>query len=179
MSQDVLVDIALPVVIAIAYIALFIKKGKPFWYTFVPAMVVAVPCYFLTSYHHTPAPAHVLPIYLVALTVQFLHMGEEFATGFYWRWPEQIFHSPPMTETEHVVINMVSYAVFTIGALGIWYEIKWLMIIVWFVTLMGVVGNAIQHPIYCLKVRGYFPGIYTSLLYWIVAPILVVRLWNG
>ena len=179
MGQHSWVDIVVPLVIALVYIAIFIRRGKPFWWTFVPAMVLAVPAYFLTSFRHMPAPAAVLPIYLVALAVQFLHMGEEFATGFYWRWPEQIFHSPPMTETQHVVINMVSYAVFVVGALGIWYGVRWLMIIVWFVTLMGVVGNAIQHPIYCLKVKGYFPGIYTSLAYWIVGPILLVRLCFG
>jgi hypothetical protein len=166
---------------ALAASTLFAKlsPGRSLKATFIPAMGAAYGCHLLTTNRAAPDPDRVLPLYLVALATQFLHLTEEFSTEFYRRWPEEIFHAPPMSPKKHVAINMVSYAAFTLGALGIFRRARAAMLIVWFFTLMGVVGNAIQHPLYAAKVKGYFPGLYTSLVYWPLGPALVKRLWEA
>jgi hypothetical protein len=166
-------------VVALGAMAVFskISPGRALKLTFVPAMGIAYGCHLLTTNRATPDPERVLPLYLLALATQFLHLTEEFSTEFYRRWPEEIFDAPAMSPKTHVAINMVSYAAFTLGAVGLYRRIKAAMVIVWFFTLMGVVGNAIQHPLYAAKVRGYFPGLYTSVVYWLFGPALVRRLW--
>lgn len=52
------------------------------------------------------------------------------------------------------------------------------MIIPLFFVMYRIIGNAIAHLIFCIVEGGYFPGIYTSLIYWIIGPIIIKRLWN-
>ena len=160
-------------------IALFwrVSHGNTLRYTFVPAMGLSYLCHMASTAKQAPDPKEVLPLYQVALASQFLHFTEEFATGFYRRWPEEIFHTEPYDLNTFVAINMVSYAAFTLAGLAMAKGVRPLLLIAWFFMLMGVLDNAIQHPIYALKVRGYFPGLYSSSLYWVLGPMLVRRLW--
>ncbi|MEQ4720733.1 hypothetical protein [Nonomuraea sp. B19D2] len=75
---------------------------------------------------------------------------------------------------------MISYAAFAMAALAIYRGWRVPLLIAWFFAIMGAMGNAIGHPIYDL-VSGdlAFPGIVTSLGYWIIVPILVHRLWTA
>jgi len=174
-------DAVVPAVIALLLIVLFfaLSPGLGLIVTFVPSMVVAYVCYLLTSYRAMPDPARVLPVYLLAVAVQCLHFSEEFATGFYTRWPVEIFHARPFDVTVFVLINLVSDAAFILAALAIYKRVKIPMIIVWFFTIMGAIGNAVQHPIYAVMVGGYFPGLFTSFIYLALGPVLFWRLWAG
>jgi len=154
-----------------------VSHGNTLRYTFVPAMGLAYLCHMASTAKQAPDPQEVLPLYQVALASQFLHFTEEFATGFERRWPEEIFHTEAYDLNTFVAINMVSYAVFTLAGLAMAKRVRPPLLLAWFFTLMGVLGNAIQYPIYALIVRGYFPGLYSSLLYWALGPMLVRRLW--
>lgn len=174
-------DAIVPAIIALLLIAVFfwLSPGLGLIVTFVPSMGAAYVCYMLTSYRATPDPARVLPVYIMALAAQSLHFGEEFVTGFYTRWPREIFHAPPFGLGTWVLINLIAQAAFTMGALAIYRRVKVGMIIVWFFAIMGVAVNGVQHPIYCLMVGGYFPGLFTSLLHLALAPFLLSGLWRG
>ncbi|WP_423743461.1 HXXEE domain-containing protein (plasmid) [Haladaptatus sp. SPP-AMP-3] len=169
-----------PGVVALALIAVFwyLSPGLSLIVTFVPTMALAYVAHLLTTAREMPDPKRVLPVYLVAFSVQFLHFSEEFITGFYYRWPQEIFHAQPFHVKTFVLINMLSYCAFALGAVAIYKGVNGPMLIVWFFTIMGVVGNGIQHPIYSLLVGGYFPGLFTSLLYWVLGPVLFLRLWE-
>jgi hypothetical protein len=176
-------DAILPGVMTLILVATFtyLSPGLSLIVTFVPAIILAYVCYLLTSFQQMPESSRVLPVYLVAFAVQFLHFAEEFSTGFYTRWPVEVFNAAPFELTTFVQINMVSYAAFALGAVAIYRGIKGPMLIVWFFTLMGVIGNGILHPVYPLLATGefgYFPGLYTSLIYLILGPILFFRLWE-
>jgi hypothetical protein len=41
---------------------------------------------------------------------------------------------------------------------------------------MGVMFNGVQHPVYSLMVKGYFPGLWTSFLDLALGPLLLKRL---
>ncbi|NJP91435.1 HXXEE domain-containing protein [Nonomuraea sp. FMUSA5-5] len=169
-------------VLAAALIVLFayLSPGLALWLTFIPAMVIAYACHLATTNRRLPDPARVLPVYLVGLAWQFLHFGEEFMNGFNRRWPTEVFGAQAMTLDLFVWINMISYAAFAMGALAIYRGWRVPLLIAWFFAIMGAMGNAIGHPVYDL-VSGdlAFPGIVTSLGYWIIGPVLVHRLWTA
>jgi hypothetical protein len=173
-----IIDLIVPAVIAIIAIVIFFLVHPAQKFVFVPAMVIAFICYLRTSYQKMPKAESVLPIYLVALAIQFLHFTEEYVYGFHYRVTEIMSGMPPFKPNVFVTFNMVAYSLFILAALGIYKGDKFSMIIVWFFVFGGVIGNAIWHPLLSLKVGGYFPGLYTSFAYLIVGPILLKRLWN-
>jgi hypothetical protein len=124
-----------------------------------------------------PKVERVLPVYLVALAIQFLHFTEEYVYGFHQRVTEIMEGMPPFNINVFVTFNMIAYCLFLLAGLGMYKGIKFPMIIVWFFAIC-VLGNAIWHLLLTLKVGGYFPGLYTSFAGWILGPILLKRLWK-
>jgi hypothetical protein len=49
------------------------------------------------------------------------------------------------------------------------------MIIPLFFILIGVVLNSMGHILISFYVGGYFPGLYTALIYTIIGPVLIKR----
>jgi hypothetical protein len=171
-------DLLAPVAIAIAGIVIFFLVHPLQKFVFVPAMILALVCYFRTSYRLMPKPDRVLPVYLIALAVQFLHFTEEYVYGFHFRVTEIMPGVPPFNENTFVAFNMIAYCLFLLGGLGMYKGMKWPMIFVWFFTFGGALGNALWHPLLSLKIGGYFPGLFTSFAFWIFGPILFMRLWE-
>ena len=162
--------------LALIIVFLIVSHGLALDVTFVPAMVLALALHLWTTNRRPPDPERVLPVYLVAVAWQLLHFTEEFVTGFGWRWPVQIFHAEPYSPSAYLAINMISAFGFIMGGLAIYRGWRVPLIIVWFFAIMGTVGNAIGHVVWCAIVRGYFPGLWTSLGYWVLGPILIKRL---
>ena len=178
MTADRILNLIVPSLIAIISIVIFSLVHPAQKFSFVPAMVVAFVCYLLTSYREMPKVERVLPIYLIALAIQFLHFTEEFIYGFQFRVTEIMAGMPPFKVNVFVAFNMIAYCLFLLAAVGMYKGIKFPMIIVWFFAIC-VMGNAIWHLLLTLKVGGYFPGLYTSFAGWILGPILLKRLWRG
>jgi hypothetical protein len=177
MTADRILNLIVPAVIAIISIVIFFLVHPAQKFSFVPAMVVAFVCYLRTSYREMPRVERVLPVYLVALAIQFLHFTEEYVYGFHQRVTEIMEGMPPFNINVFVTFNMIAYCLFLLAGLGMYKGIKFPMIIVWFFAIC-VLGNAIWHLLLTLKVGGYFPGLYTSLAGWILGPILLKRLWK-
>ena len=176
--MDRLLNLIVPAAIAIVAIPIFWVVHPEQRLLFVPGMVVAFVCYLRTSYREMPKPERVVPIYLIALAIQCLHFTEEYVTGFQHRVTELLAGMPPFNVNVFVAFNMIAYCLFLLAGVGMYKGIKFSMIIVWFFAIAGVAGNAIWHPLFALKVGGYFPGLFTSLAYWVVGPILLRRLWT-
>ena len=140
-------------------------------------MFVAFVCYLLTSYREMPKVERVLPVYLVALALQFLHFTEEYIYGFQFRVVEVAAGMPPFDPKVFLAFNMIAYCLFLLAGLGMYKGMKFPMIIVWFFAIC-VMGNAIWHLLLTFKVGGYFPGLYTSFTGWILGPVLLKRLWE-
>lgn len=58
-------------------------------------MVMAFVCYLCTSYRELPAVERALPVYLLALAIQFLHFTEEYVSDFDQRVAEIMPGMPP------------------------------------------------------------------------------------
>jgi len=114
---------------------------------------------------------------LLALGIQFIHFTEEYIAGFNSKFP-LLFDAPEYPIDNFVAFNMFAYFMFTLGAIMIFKKIKPPMIIPLFFVMYGIAGNAVAHVIFCIIVGGYFPGIYSALMYWIIGPIIIKRIWN-
>lgn len=170
-----LTDIVAPIAIAIGGTAIFFIVHPAQKYFFVPAMILALYCYFQTSYRQMPKPHRVLPVYLIALAIQFLHFTEEYVYGFHYRVTELMEGMPPFSANVFVAFNMIAYCLFLLAGVGMYKGLKFPMIIVWFFTCAATIGNGVLHPLLALRVGGYFPGLFTSFAYLIVGPILFMR----
>lgn len=172
--------IAVPTATAIAAVAVFtrVSHGKSLRYTFVPTMVASWGLYMFTFRRRMPNPQRVVPLYLLALGWQFVHFIEEYQTGFYYRWPTEIFDAEPYGDKEFVTINVVSYTAFVASGIALMFRVPELSLPAIFFAVMGVMVNGIQHPIYSLMVRGYFPGLLSSLADLVLGPMLLRQLFR-
>jgi Protein of unknown function with HXXEE motif len=177
MTANRLLDLIVPSLIAIIAIVIFFLVHPAQKFSFAPAMVLAFVCYLRTSYREMPKVERILPVYLVALAVQFLHFTEEYIYGFQFRVTEIMIGMPPFNVNLFVAFNMIAYCLFLLAGLGMYLGMKFPMIIVWFFAIC-VLGNAIWHLLLTLRVGGYFPGLYTSFAGWILGPILLKQLWR-
>jgi hypothetical protein len=177
MTAEKVLNLIVPALIAIVCIVIFFLVHPAQRLSFVPVMAVSFVCYLLTSYRAMPKVERVLPIYLVALAIQFLHFTEEYVYGFQFRITEISSGMPPFNANVFLAFNMIAYCLFLLAGLGMYKGLKFPMIIVWFFAIC-VLGNAIWHVLLSLKVGGYFPGLYTSLPGWVLGPILLQRLWK-
>lgn len=131
-----------------------------------------------------------LHIDLGGIVVQLRHFGPgntpgdtivylEYFTGFQYRWPVEIFEAKPYPDKQFVAINVGSYTLFVLSGIALLKNIPEFVMPAVFFVVMGVVGNGIQHPIYSVMVRGYFPGLWTSIPNLIIGPILLRELLSG
>ena len=132
--------------------------------------------YMFTLRKRMPEPAEVAPLYLFALGWQFVHFIEEFETGFQFRWLTEIFRTQPYGDNKFVLINLLSYTAFAVSGVGLMLRVPHLSIPAIFFTVMGVMVNGVQHPLYSAMTRGYFPGLWSSLGDLVLGPLLLKRM---
>ncbi|MCP4976762.1 MAG: hypothetical protein GY931_11425 [Maribacter sp.] len=168
--------ILIPLVITIIAIAIFwfVSLKLNVVIVFIPGVIVAYLFYFKTFYKKTPNPERILPLYLLALGIQFIHFTEEYLTDFTVVVPH-LLGQVEYPLDYWLVFNMVAYFIFIIGGIILFKKIKELMIIPLFFILVGVLLNSIGHVLISLYVGGYFSGLYTALIYVIIGPILIKR----
>ena len=171
-------DIIIPCLIAVAMGTVFtiVSEGLSLIITFVPAIPVALWLYFKTCYARTIQVPKVLPLYLLGMGFQFIHFAEEHMFGFDEKFG-MLFGGCGYDHNFFVGFNMLAYFLFSLGAIGLYKNFKPFMFVAMFFIVYGMLGNAIGHIAYCAMVRGYFPGIYTSLLNLIIGPLLIRQLW--
>ena len=119
-----------------------------------------------------PGPENILPLYLLALSIQMLHFTEEYLTGFVVELPK-LFNQEPYPEDFWLVFNMAAYSFFIMGAVVLYKKIKELAVIPLFFILVGVVLNPIAHLGLSIYTGAYFPGLYTSILYFFLAYFII------
>jgi hypothetical protein len=104
-----------------------------------------------------------------------IHFAEEYLTGFTTALPALI-GAEPYPINYWLTFNMVAYFIFILGGIVLFQKMKGLMIIPIFFILAGVVLNGIGHLLLSLYVGGYFPGLYTALIYLVLGPMLMKKL---
>jgi hypothetical protein len=118
----------------------------------------------------------IIRLYLIGIAFQCLHFTEEYVTRFYVRTPEFLGFVAWSGEF-FVILNLSWIALWLFGAVGIKLGVRAAYFPVWFFAI-GMVGNAIWHPLLSLATGGYFPGLFTSPFAGIIGAILLSRLWR-
>jgi hypothetical protein len=119
-------------------------------------------------------PAAVLSVYLLAIVVQCLHFTEEYITGFQHQFPK--LFGGDWSEARFVTFNMLWLAAFVLAGLGVYRRILLAYLVVFFLALIGGVGNGISHLVLSATYRRYFPGLITAPFCLLVGITLLTRL---
>jgi hypothetical protein len=116
----------------------------------------------------------VRPIAAASTVAQSLHFAEELSNRFYVRFPE-VLGLAPWPFTFFVVFNLTWVALWCVAIVAITTFPRPSAVALWFLALASV-ANGVVHPLLSLVVRGYFPGLWTSVLVGILGFVLLRRL---
>ncbi len=169
----------IPMIIGIIAIAIFLIVSSTLTsvLVFIPGIIITYLVYLNTFYKKTPNPERILPLYLLSLGIQFIHFTEEYLTDFTTEIP-RLFGQQAYPKDYWLIFNMMAYFFFIIGGIVLFKRIKELMIIPLFFILVGVIFNSIAHIMISIYVAGYFSGLYTALIYAVIGPILIRRVFD-
>jgi hypothetical protein len=175
-KTDLIIGTVIELVMATAFTLL--TSGLSLIVTFVPGIVVAWLTYvwLYLDKRHLPSGATFLPVFFVALAVQFIHFAEEFTTGFRTNFP-LLYGGTPYSADLFVTFNMAAYFIFSVTCILVFTKsFRFLLVPSLFFIIYGAIGNAISHTWWSLYLPPYFPGLVTAQLYWIVGPFLLYKL---
>ena len=169
-------DLVIGTVIALIMGSVFIKTGGlPLMVTFVPGLFVSVGAisYMFIKKVEFPKASVFVPLFFATLAWQFIHFNEEFITGFYMKFPA-LYGTMPYSLEKFVTVNMISYFVFSLSCILIYTKgLRFLVLPMRFFIIYGAIGNAITHAWWVIWLKGYFPGFFTSLVYWVLGPLML------
>ncbi len=160
-------------------IALWMVSARlPSVLLFIPGVLVA----FIISIRYynkiTDPDESLLTWYLIALAIQFLHFTEEYLTDFVTRLPALLGQDAYPMEF-WVSFNMIAYSVFIFGGIVFYKKLKACSIVPIFFIVVGVIFNGIAHLLLSIYTVGYFPGLFTAILYVMMIPIFIKKIANG
>jgi len=70
---------------------------------------------------------------------------------------------------------MVVYSILIIALIGfVRHEMASIFFLIFFI-MVGLIGNGIGHTIYAIMVKGYFPGLFFSILEFIIGIVLIIQ----
>lgn len=173
MKKEVLIPVLIGMVMILVLI--WVSWTMPVVLVFIPGVLVTFLFYKKTYFRHTPGPQGILPLYLLALGIQFIHFTEEYVSGFTVEIPK-LWGQAEYPVDYWVAFNMFAYFIFIVGGIILFEKKKEYMIIPLFFIVVGVIFNTVVHILTAIYVGGYFPGLYSVLLYLIVGPLLVSKI---
>lgn len=176
-------DVAVATMIVIVLCATFswLSSGASLLVTFLPGAAFAwlTLVYLYRSRQELPDTATFLPVYVLTLSIQFVHFAEEFVAGFPTDFA-LLYGGQPYDVDLFVVFNMSAYFVFAAAsALAFTKRLGFLLLPVLFFLMYGAIGNAIAHTYWSIMIGGYFPGLFTAQLFWIAGPWTLNTLTGG
>ncbi len=111
---------------------------------------------------------------IVAVLLQSAHFAEEYATGFYHRFPEMLGLTP-WSLRFFVSFNLFWLAVWALSIWGFAARRRVALFPLWFLGI-GCVANGVVHPLFSVRTAGYFPGLLTAPFVGIAGILLLRRL---
>jgi hypothetical protein len=120
----------------------------------------------------TVATGRVLQVYLVGIVAQAIHATEEYATGFYERFPI-LLGLAPWPAGFFIAFNLGWIGIWVLAAFAVRRGLGIALFPLWFFALAACV-NLIVHPLLSLRVGGYFPGLVSAPL----VGIFGIALWH-
>jgi hypothetical protein len=109
-----------------------------------------------------PYAGHARAVFVALITLQALHVTEEYATGFHARFPT-FLGLAPWPASFFVRFNTIWLAIWVVAVLGFRAGYQLALFPVWFLAIASV-ANGVAHLGLALATGGYFPGLWTSPL---------------
>lgn len=144
-------------------------------WTFIPGVILTFVVYLKTYYKKIPKPERILPLYLLLMGIQCLHFAEEYVTDFHVEVPKLLGQEPYPLDY-WLTFNMIAYFFFIVGGIAIYKKKKEYMLLPLFFIVVGVLLNGLGHVLLSIYTGGYFPGLFSALLYVILGPIILKRI---
>jgi len=179
-----------PLIISL-FLSIFIFKishGLLLILTFIPAIVIALIFYYIitdTKNSNSLFKDSILITYLTGIAMHFIQFIEEYTGGFIQelavngtfihRLTREIYNTPSYTQNNFVIFYMVTYSILIIALIGFVRKEKASIFFLSLFIMVGLVGNGIEHIVYAVIVKGYFPGLFFSVVEFIVGIILIMQ----
>lgn len=137
--------------------------------------------WLLTSFHNPVESKRVVYLYLAAVAVQVVHLGEEYLFGFAPRFST-------LFDTNIVWSERSFLSVFVFGFVPLWILAALAMLssvpvlrdlgnyFAWFYALGAGLINAVAHFVFPVLAGGYYPGLYTAPLHLVMSIVLIYAL---
>jgi hypothetical protein len=122
------------------------------------------------------AQPRTLSLFVVAIAVLLLHIGEEYATGFQRAFPGLLGYQ--WSNARFLAYNLTWIAVFAIAAVGLRRGVALATLAVAFCAIGTGVANGVGHLVLALAARGYFPGLLTAPLCFAAGVALLRSIWQ-
>ncbi len=113
-------------------------------------------------------------LFLIGVACQCVHLIEELVTGFHQELPRLLGLADWSVEF-FISFNVIWLALWAGAAAAIESRSRAAFFPIWFFAL-GMVGNAIWHPLLAMARRGYFPGLFTSPIVGVAGVVVLRRL---
>lgn len=172
---------------SVAVVALVVVLANVGLYTYVglaPALIIggslvlALFAWLFTTYRQPADPDRVLPLYLLLIVAELLHMAEEYLTSF----PEEFsaLTGAHMTQDVFVVVFVMGGVVLALlAAVGVMYRNPLANYVLWFVIVGPGFVNGIAHLLFPLMAGTvYFPGLLTVALPVAIGIVLALRIYR-
>jgi hypothetical protein len=169
--------VAVASVIALAVTLLITQVGFPFALIVGGSAIVAFVVWLLTTYRHPVDGRRILPLFVLAVGMQFVHMTEEFLADFAGHF--SALTGADLTSDKFVMVALLGGGmIYAFAGFGIVHRHPVANYVLWF-FLIGPAGlvNSIAHVSFPFMVgTPYFPGLITVALPTIFGTALAVRI---
>jgi hypothetical protein len=169
--------VAVASVIALAVTLLVTQVGVPFALIVGGSAIAAFFVWLLTTYRHPVDGRRILPLYVLAVGMQFVHMTEEYVADFAGHF--SALTGASLTEDKFVYVALLGGGMaYAFSGFGLVHRHPVANYVLWF-FLIGPAGlvNSVAHVTFPF-VAGttYFPGLITVALPTIFGTALAVRI---
>jgi hypothetical protein len=168
------------IIVSILISLLFTQVGWAFALIVGGSAVVAYVLWLLTTYKNPVDGNKILPFYLVAVAMQYIHMTEEFVAGFPHAF-SSLTGSKFESDTFVLISLLLGGIVYMLTGYGLLRRHPVANYLLWF-FLIGPAGlvNTIAHVTFPFFAGGfYFPGLITVLLPTISGSLIVWEIFKG
>ena len=170
--------VAVAAVVLLANIGLYAYVGVAPMLIIGGSLLLAFFAWLFTTYQEPANPDRVLPLYLLLIAAELLHMAEEYVTSF----PEEFsaLTGAGMTQDIFVVVFVMGGVILALlSAIGVMYRNPLANFYLWFVIIGPGFVNGIAHVLFPIMAGTvYFPGLVTVFLPVVIGITLALQLYR-
>ena len=160
--------------VALASLITLFTMGRA---TIVLVATMAISYWIWTSRKTWPEPERIIWPYAFSVSVLWVHVFEEYGTGFHVAFPA-IFGAAPWSADRFLAFNCLWLAIFFTAGFSLAQGKRFGYLVAVFLALGAGIGNGLGHLALSAQRGGYFPGAYTGAAALVAGVVLAYRLFK-